>query len=167
VPSEERWQEAQWQFRRWVAMAISNLLIERGSAVTSMGVYLRGQRPTREKWFFPDQNVVVEFNGRYLVCDHVPYILDISKEQKPQMRAKAYQRRQELANSAVGQYMSLLDQSQELRTYAEDSLSALGARIRIPVTRQSVRPEPAETMKGAVFSVPQLSVPSQCVYISA
>jgi hypothetical protein len=133
LPAEERWQEAQWQFRRRVAMAISNLLVERGAAVTGMGVYLRGQRPTREKWFFHDQNVVVELNGRYLVCDHVPFIPDPSKEQKPQTRTKAYQRRQELANSAVGQYMSSLDQSQELRTYAENSLSDLGARIRIPL----------------------------------
>src|SRR5688500_4579447 len=87
LPSEERWQEAQWQFRRRVAMAINNLLVERGAAATSMGVYLRGQRPTREKWFFHDQNVVVELNGRYLVCDHVPYIPDPSKEPKPQTRA--------------------------------------------------------------------------------
>jgi hypothetical protein len=133
LPTEERWSEAQWQFRRRVAMTISNQLLERGAAVTSLGVYLRGQKPTREQWFFHNQNVVVELNGRYMVCDHVPYIPDPAKEQKPRTRAMAYQRRQELANSAVGQYISLLDHSQEMRTYAENSLSALGARIKIPL----------------------------------
>jgi hypothetical protein len=131
LPPEERWREAQWQFRRRVAMSISHQLLERGAAVTNIGVYLRGQLPTREKWFFHDQNVVVQLNGRYMVCDHVPYIPDPGKEQKPRTRAMAYQRRQQLANSAVGQYMSLLDQSQELRTYADNSLSALGARIKV------------------------------------
>jgi hypothetical protein len=133
LPTEERWREAQWQFRRRVAMAISNNLLERGAAVISLGVYLRGQRPTREQWFFHDQNVVIELNGRYMVCNHVPYIPDPAKEQKPRTRAMAYQRRQELANSAVAQYTSLLDHSQELRTYAENSLSALAARIKVPL----------------------------------
>lgn len=48
LPTHERWEEAQWQFRRRLAMAISNQLIERGAAVMSLGVYLRGERPTRE-----------------------------------------------------------------------------------------------------------------------
>src|SRR5882762_73552 len=130
LSTEERWEEAQWQFRRRVAMAISNRLIERGAAVASLGVYLRGERPTREKWFYHSQNVVVQLNGRYLVCCHVPYIPDPAKDQKPQTRAKAYQRRQELAESAVGQYMSSLEQSKELRRYSEHSLAALSARIR-------------------------------------
>jgi len=134
LPTEERWAEAQWQFRRRVAMTISNQLLERGAAVTSLGVYLRGpQRPTREQWFFYNRNVVIELNGRYLVCDHMPYIPDPARDPKPRTRATAYQRRQELANSAIGQYMSLLDQSQELRTYAENSLAALAARIKVPL----------------------------------
>jgi hypothetical protein len=133
LSTHERWEEAQWQFRRRVAMAISNRLIERGAAVASLGVYLRGERPTREKWFYHSQNVVVQLNGRYLVCSHVPYIPDPAKDQKPQTRAKAYQRRQELAESAVGQYMSSLEQSKELRRYSEHSLAALSARIRIPL----------------------------------
>jgi len=133
LPTHERWEEAQWQFRRRVAMAISNQLIERGAAVTSLGVYLRGERPTREKWFFHSQNLVVQLNGRYFVCNHVPYIPDPAKDQSPQTRAKAYQRRQELADSAIGQYMSLLEQNKELRRYAEHSLAALSARIKIPL----------------------------------
>lgn len=115
LPTHERWEEAQWQFRRRVAMTISNRLIEQGASVTRLGVYLRGEQKTRENWFFHNQNVVVQLNGRYLVCNHVPYIPDPSLEQKPQTRAKGYQRRQELADSAVGQYMSLLGQSKELR----------------------------------------------------
>jgi hypothetical protein len=133
LTTHERWEEAQWQFRRRVAMAISNQLIDRGASVTSLGVYLRGERPTREKWFFHSQNVVVQLNGRYLVCSHVPYIPDPAKDQKPLTRAKAYQRRRELADNAVGQYMSLLEQSKELRTYAKQSLAALSARIKIPL----------------------------------
>lgn len=58
----DRWQEAQWQFRRRVATTISNELVERGAAVTSLAVYLRGERRTREGWFFHDQNVVVQVN---------------------------------------------------------------------------------------------------------
>jgi len=133
LPTEERWEEAQWQFRRRVAMAISNLLIERGATALTLGVYLRGERPTREKWFFHNQNVVVQINGRYFVCNHVPYIPDPAQVQKPQTRAKAYQRREELATNAVGQYMSALEQSRELRSYAQQELSALSARIRIPL----------------------------------
>ena len=131
--THERWEEAQWQFRRRLAMAISNQLIERGATVTSLGVYLRGERPTREKWFFHAQNVVVQLNGRYSVCNHVPYIPDPAKDQKPQTRAKAYQRRQELADSAIGQYMSALEQNKELRRFAEHSLAAISARIKIPL----------------------------------
>ena len=133
LPTHERWEEAQWQFRRRLAMAISNQLIERGAAVMSLGVYLRGERPTREKWFFHSQNVVVQLNGRYLVCNHVPYIPDPAKDQKPQTRAKANQRRQELADSAIGQYMSALEQNKELRRFAEYSLAAISARIKIPL----------------------------------
>jgi len=133
LPTHERWEEAQWQFRRRVAMTISNLLIELGSAVTTLGIYFRGERRTRDDWFFHSQNVIVQLNGRYLVCNHVPYIPDPAKEQKPQTRARAYQRRQELADSAVGQYMSLLGQSKELRTYAKTSLAALSARVKIPL----------------------------------
>jgi len=133
LPTKERWEEAQWQFRRRVAMATSNLLIERGAAVVGLGVYLRGERPTREEWFFHNQNVVVQINGRYFVCNYVPYIPDPAKDQKPQTRAKAYERREELADSAVGQYMSALEQSRELRTCAQEQLSALSARIRIPL----------------------------------
>jgi hypothetical protein len=133
LSTRERWEEAQWQFRRRVSMAISNQLIERGAAVTSLGVYLRGERPTREKWFFHSQNVIVQLNGRYLVCSHVPYIPDPAKDQKPQTLAKVHQRRQELADSAIGQYISSLEQSKELRRYSEHSLAALSARIRIPL----------------------------------
>lgn len=133
LSTRERWEEAQWQFRRRLAMAISNRLIERGAAVTSLGVYLRGERPTREKWFFHSQNVVVQLNGRYLVCNHVPYIPDPATIQKPQTRARASQRRQELADNAVGQYMSVLEQDKELRRYSEHSLAALSARIKIPL----------------------------------
>jgi len=131
--NEERWEEAQWQFRRRVAMAISNLLVERGAAVVSLGVYLRGEKPTREGWFFHNQNLVVQINGRYFVCNHVPYIPDPAKDQKPQTRAKAYERREELADSAVGQYMSALEQNRELRAYAQRELLALSARLRIPL----------------------------------
>jgi len=131
--NDERWEEAQWQFRRRVAMAISNLLVERGAAVVSLGVYFRGEKPTREGWFFHNQNVVVQINGRYFVCNHVPYIPDPAKDQKPQTRAKAYERREELADSAVGQYMSALEQDHELRTYAQSELLALSARLRIPL----------------------------------
>ena len=87
LPTEERWEESQWQFRRRVAMAISNLLIERGATALHLGVYLRGERRTRENWFFHNQNVVVQINGRYFVCSHVPYIPDPAREQKPQTRA--------------------------------------------------------------------------------
>lgn len=131
LPLEQRWEEARWQFRRRVARAISNLLIERGAAVVSLGVYLRGERPTREKWFFHNQNVVVQINGRYFICNHVPYIPDPAREQKPQVRARSYERREELADSAVGQYMSILEQSRELRSCAQHEMSALSARIRI------------------------------------
>lgn len=133
LPTHERWEEAQWQFRRRVAMTISNRLIEQGAAVTSLEIYLRGEKKTRENWFFHNQNVVVQLNGRYLVCNHVPYIPDPAKEQKSQTRAKAYQRRQELADSAVGQYISMVEQSKELRTYADSSLAALSARVKIPL----------------------------------
>lgn len=133
LPADERWEEAQWQFRRRVAMAVTNLLLERGAAVIGLGVYLRGERPTREKWFFHNHNVVVQINGRYFVCNHVPYIPDPAKDQKPQTRAKAFERREELANSAVGQYMSALEQSRELRSFAQEELSALSARIRTPL----------------------------------
>ena len=102
LPSDKRWEEAQWQFRRRVAMAISNLLVERGASVVGLGVYLRGERPTREKWFFHNQDVVVQINGRYFVCNHVPYIPDPAKDQEPQTRAKALERREELGDSAVG-----------------------------------------------------------------
>lgn len=133
LATEQRWEEAQWQFRRRVAMAISNLLVQRGAAVVGLGVYLRGERPTREKWFFHNQNVVVQINGRYFVCSHVSYIPDPAKEQKPQTRAKSFERREELANSAVGQYMSALEQSRELRSSARDEMAALSARISIPL----------------------------------
>jgi hypothetical protein len=129
----DRWQEAQWQFRRRLAMAISNQLVWRGAAVTSLAVYLRGERRTREGWFFHDQNVVVEINGKYFVGNHVSYIPDPSKPTKPQMRKKAYERREELANSFVGQYMSLLEQTTGLRAYAKQSLSALAERISVPL----------------------------------
>lgn len=59
----ERWQEAQWQFRRRVAMAISNQLVGRGAAATSLAVYLRGERRSREDWFYNKELVVVEING--------------------------------------------------------------------------------------------------------
>jgi hypothetical protein len=133
LPIEERWEEAQWQFRRRVAMAISNRLLERGAAVRTLGVYLRGERLTREKWFFHNQNVVVQINGWYFVCNHVPYISDPAKDQPPQTRVKAFERREELVDSAVGQYMSALEQSEELRSYAQTELSALSVRTRVPL----------------------------------
>jgi len=133
APNEGRWEEAQWQFRRSIAMAISNLLVERGAAVVTLGVYLRGEKPTREGWFFHNQNVVVQINGRYFVCNHVPYIPDPAKDQKLQTRAKAYERREELTDSAVGKYMSALEQNRQLRSYARAELSALSARLRMPL----------------------------------
>lgn len=129
----ERWEEAQWQFRRRVAAAISNGLIERGAAVTSIAVYLRRERRTREGWFFHDRNVVVQLNGQYLVSNHVPYIPDPAKAPKPQTRAKSYTRRAEIADSVIGQYISLVDQNREVREHAKSSLDALSMRIGVPL----------------------------------
>lgn len=136
LPVHERWEEVQWQFRRRVAATISNRLLERGGTVTSLAVYLRGERRTREGWFFHDRNVVVQLNGQYLVCNHVPYIPDPAKELKPQARTKSYERRDEVAESAVGQYISLLDQNSEVRAHANASLNALSIRIGVPLSRQ-------------------------------
>jgi hypothetical protein len=133
----ERWEEAQWQFRRRVAAAISNRLLERGAVVTSLAVYLRGERRTREGWFFHDRNVVVQLNGHYLVCNHVPYIPDPAEDFKPHTRTKSYARREEVAESAVGQYVSLLDQNKEIRAHARVSLNALSTRIGVPLSKES------------------------------
>lgn len=46
---------------------------------------------------------------------------------------KAYERREELANCAVGQYRSLLEQSRALRAYSKESLLALAMRICVPL----------------------------------
>lgn len=133
LPSSERWIEASWQFRRRIALAISNLLMERGAAVTSIGVYLRGEQPTRQAWFFYKQKVVVQLNGKYFICEYYPYIPDPARAQKAQARAKAYQRRNELANSAVGQYIAALEGSSQLRGYANESISALASLIKVPL----------------------------------
>lgn len=133
LPTGERWEEAKWQFRRRVAMTVSNMLIEKGAAVTSLAVYLRGEHAGRGNWFYHDRNVVVQINSKYLVCSHAPYIPDPAVEQTPQMRTRSYERRLELANSAVGQYLSALETSDELRASARECLSALSRRIRIPI----------------------------------
>ncbi len=130
---QERWQEAQWQFRRRVAMAISNQLVGRGAAATSLAVYLRGERKSRDGWFYFKDLVVVEINGRYFVSNQYPYIPDPSKPMKPQTRKTAYERREKIAVDAVDQYISLLEQSRELRAYTEQSLSALAERISVPL----------------------------------
>jgi hypothetical protein len=133
LATHERWEEAQWQFRRRVAAAISNGLIERGAVVTSLAVYLRRERRTREGWFFHDRNVVVQLNGQYLTCNHVPYIPDPAKELKSQTRAKAYNRRGEIAESAIGQYISLLNQDAEVRAHAKACLNAMAIRVNAPL----------------------------------
>jgi hypothetical protein len=130
--AHERWQEAQWQFRRRVAMAISNQLVARGAAATSLGVYLRGERRSRDDWFYHKDLVVVEINGRYLVSNQYSYIPDPAKPMKAQTRKTAYERREKLAINAVDQYISLLEQNGELRAYAKQSLSALAERIGVP-----------------------------------
>jgi hypothetical protein len=130
---DERWQEAQWQFRRRVAMAISNQLVARGAAATSLAVYLRGEHRTRDDWFYHKELVVVEINGRYIVSNQYSYIPDPAKPMKPQTRKTAYERREKLASNAVDQYTSLLEQNSELRAHAKQSLAALADRIRIPL----------------------------------
>jgi hypothetical protein len=129
----ERWQEAQWQFRRRVAMAISNQLVGRGAAATGLAVYLRGERRSRDDWFFHKDLVVVEINGRYFVTNQYSYIPDPAKPMKPQTRKTAYERREKIAINAVDQYSSLLEQDSELRSYAKQSLAALAERIRVPL----------------------------------
>jgi hypothetical protein len=129
----ERWQEAQWQFRRRVAMAISNQLVARGAAATSLAVYLRGERRSRDDWFYHKELVVVEINGRYIVSNQYSYIPDPAKPMKPQTQKTAYERREKLASNAVDQYTSLLEQNSELRAHAKQSLAALAERIRVPL----------------------------------
>lgn len=133
MDAHERWEEAQWQFRRRVAMAISNQLVERGAVATSLAVYLRGERRSRDGWFYHKELVVVEINGRYFVTNQYAYIPDPAKPMKPQTRKTAYERREKLASNAVDQYTSLLEQNSELRAYAKQSLAALAERIRIPL----------------------------------
>jgi hypothetical protein len=112
--AQESWQEAQWQFRRRVAMAISNQLVGRGAAATSLAVYLRGERKSRDDWFYHKDLVVVEINGRYFVSNQYSYIPDPAKPLKPLSRKRAYERREKLATNAVDQYISLLEQASEL-----------------------------------------------------
>ena len=131
--AHERWQEAQWQFRRRVAMAISNQLVARGAAATSLAVYLRGERRSRDDWFYHKELVVVEINGRYFVTNQYAFTPDPAKPMKPQTRKTAYERREKLASNAVDQYTSLLEQNSELRAYAKQSLAALGERISVPL----------------------------------
>ena len=131
--AHERWGEAQWQFRRRVAMAISNQLVARGAAATSLAVYLRGERRSRDDWFYHKELVVVEINGRYFVSNQYSYIPDPAKPVKPQARKKAYERREKLAINAVDQYTSLLEQNGELRAHAKQSLAALAERISVPL----------------------------------
>ena len=129
---DERWQEAQWQFRRRVAMAISNQLVGAGAAATSLAVYLRGERRSRDDWFYHKELVVVEINGRYFVSNQYSYIPDPAKPMKAQTRKTAYERREKLARNAVDQYTSLLEQNSELRAHAKQSLAALAERISVP-----------------------------------
>lgn len=131
--AHERWQEAQWQFRRRAAMAISNQLVGRGAAATSLGVYLRGERRSRDDWFYHKELVVVEINGRYFVSNQYSYIPDPAKPMKAQTRKTAYERREKLAINAVDQYTSLLEQTSGLRANARQSLSALAGRISVPL----------------------------------
>ena len=131
--AHERWQEAQWQFRRRAAMAISNQLLARGAAVTSLAVYLRGERKSRDEWFYHKELVVVEINGRYFVSNQYSYIPDPAKPMKVQARKTAYERREKLALNVVDQYTSLLEQSTALRSHAKQSLAALAERIGVPL----------------------------------
>lgn len=131
--AHERWQEAQWQFRRRVAMAISNQLVTRGAAATSLAVYLRGERKSRDDWFYHKELVVVEINGRYFVSNQYPYIPDPAKPMKAQTRKTAYERREKLAINVVDQYTALLEQNNELRANAKQLLGALAARISVPL----------------------------------
>ncbi len=131
--AHERWQEAQWQFRRRVAMAISNQLVARGAAATSLAVYLRGERRSRDDWFYHKELVVVEINGRYFVTNQYAYIPDPAKPIKAQTRKTAYERREKLAGNAVDQYTSLLEQNSELRAHAKQSRAALAERISVPL----------------------------------
>jgi hypothetical protein len=96
-------------------------------------VYLRGEQPSHKEWFYYNQKVVVQLNGKYFVCDYYPYILDPIKKQTLQTRAKVYQRRTELANNAVGQYVAALEGSSQLRAYAEELSAALSTQIRVPL----------------------------------
>jgi hypothetical protein len=75
----------------------------------------------------------VQLNGQYLTCNHVPYIPDPAKELKAQTRAKAYNRRGEIAESAIGQYISLLDQDAKVRANAKASLNAMAIRVNAPL----------------------------------
>lgn len=131
--AHERWEEAQWQFRRRVAMAISNQLAARGAVATSLGVYLRGEHRSRDDWFYHKDLVIVEINGRYFVSNQYSYIPDPAKPMKPRTRKTAYERREKLATNAVDQYTSLLEQDSALRAQAKQSLAALAQRIRVPL----------------------------------
>jgi hypothetical protein len=133
MDANERWREAQWQFRRRVAMATSNQLVARGAAATSLAVYLRGERRSRDDWFYHKELVVVEINGRYFVSNQYSYIPDPAKPMNAHTRKTAYERREKIAINAIDQYTSLLEQVSELRSYAKQSLEALAERISVPL----------------------------------
>jgi hypothetical protein len=128
----DRWRESQWQFRRRVAMAISNQLVARGAAATSLAVYLRGEYRSRDDWFYYKERVIVEINGQYFVTNQYSYIPDPAKPMSARTRKTAYERREKLATNAVDQYTLSLQENPALRDYAEQSLSALAERTGVP-----------------------------------
>jgi hypothetical protein len=130
MPLADRWAEAEWMFRRRVAIATGNRLLELGASTTDVAVYPTGAlKKSRSGWFYRKGNVVVRLNGVYIQTKFAPYVVDPNRTPTPRASARP----SDIATDAAASYIRLLQQDSRLRDSAAAAMAALGARIAVPL----------------------------------